>query len=192
MHFLEMIQTSLGVLLPADRIPRATSRSSYHWVLHSGGNRKKLQHNVFPRFHFMECHSQLVSGSIHFLIHCMNFPCQLSRLREEPHSNSSLRTLTGQFLTRGWKYLSCYSLADTISKLQVHEKWANDDTFLKISDFWRQDTGNVWSVIISLRSSDLYGASSKVFGLRKCSDIFENIRIWSCRRWKSWHSHTPR
>ena len=83
------------------------------------------------------------------------------------------------YYSLNWHIFQKYVNLNRREKRKVHIKRVNDDTFPEISDFWRKDTGNVWSIIIFLITSKLFrGTSSEIFGHhRNSSHFFGNLRI---------------
>ena len=78
-----------------------------------------------------------------------------------------------------WHNFQKYVNSDPCKERKPCVKWINGNTFLAISDFWSEkhwERARLWQ-------------TSAVFGLfRKTSDIFGNLRKWSCCFQESQHS----
>ena len=114
-------------------------------------------------------------------------------------NSSHLAENVSYYNSLNWHAFQKYVNSNQGEKPKVHVKWVNDDTFPKISDFWR----SIWCLIIFLRTSELYICN--VFGhLWKSSEIyrydcviFENpgtpkikiLRLWLRKSWQVYNRY---
>ena len=97
-------------------------------------------------------------------------------------------TPAGQFLTPDWKMwvvawhnFQKYVNSDPCKEQKPCVKWVNDNNFLAISDFSRENHWERARVYSRAKTSEVFGL------LRKTSYFFGNLREWSCRVQNSWH-----
>ena len=136
------------------------------------------------------------------------YTCQLSRLWVENFDLTPAHACG--LISHAWlKNVSCCRLAwhdfqkyvnsDPCKEQKPCVKWINDNTFLAISNFWREKHWE-WARVYTRPKTGTgkcegcfrfrhRQTSSEDFGLLwKTSEFFGNIRKWSCRFQKSQHS----
>ena len=132
---------------------------------------------------------------------CINYTCQLSRLRVEnfdltpahacgPISQALLKNVSCCRLA--WHNFQKFVNSDPPKERKPCVKWINDNTFLAISDFWSEkhcERARVYTRPKTGTGITSITSPSADFGrLQKTSDFFGILRKWSCRLQKSQHS----